>query len=214
MSATIPETALMSDLLKPTGFDCPAKLQGKTFAESTAGDSSVTVEALTATENKTYTAPEGKAYSPVTVNVAGGADIEANKAATIDVSTYTEPVEITPTAGKDGMAKVTASLVNIPSGGSATAYAWSDNVRNRYWWFSFGVSPTNKTAFENSKRLDFIVTDLVTDIFVNSCDNFFGEGASYTFTKVSDTQFILTYEGQDITFTRYSSKDFTLWQKA
>ena len=34
------------------------------------GGSSVTVEALTATENKTYTAPEGKAYSPVTVNVA------------------------------------------------------------------------------------------------------------------------------------------------
>ena len=33
------------------------------------GGSSVTVEALTATENKTYTAPEGKAYSPVTVDV-------------------------------------------------------------------------------------------------------------------------------------------------
>ena len=32
----------------------------------------VTVESLTATENKTYTAPEGKAYSPVVVNVAGG----------------------------------------------------------------------------------------------------------------------------------------------
>lgn len=34
------------------------------------GGSSVMVEALTATENKTYTAPSGKAYSPVTVNVA------------------------------------------------------------------------------------------------------------------------------------------------
>ena len=33
------------------------------------GGSSVTVEALSATENKTYTAPSGKAYSPVTVNV-------------------------------------------------------------------------------------------------------------------------------------------------
>ena len=30
------------------------------------------VEPLTVTENDTYTAPEGKAYSPVTVNVAGG----------------------------------------------------------------------------------------------------------------------------------------------
>lgn len=34
------------------------------------GGSSITVEALSATENKTYTAPAGKAYSPVVVNVA------------------------------------------------------------------------------------------------------------------------------------------------
>lgn len=35
------------------------------------GGGSVIVEALTATENRTYTAPSGKAYSPVTVNVPG-----------------------------------------------------------------------------------------------------------------------------------------------
>ena len=34
------------------------------------GGGSVTVEALNVTENGTYTAPEGKAYSPVTVNVS------------------------------------------------------------------------------------------------------------------------------------------------
>lgn len=34
--------------------------------------SSVTVEALSVTQNGTYTAPTGKAYSPVTVNVSGG----------------------------------------------------------------------------------------------------------------------------------------------
>lgn len=33
------------------------------------GGSGVTVEPLSVTENGTYTAPEGKAYSPVTVNV-------------------------------------------------------------------------------------------------------------------------------------------------
>ena len=50
--------------------------QGRTIEDAVrllgqhiGGGSSVTVEALTATENKTYTAPEGKAYSPVTVNV-------------------------------------------------------------------------------------------------------------------------------------------------
>lgn len=49
--------------------------------------------------------------------IAGSSDIEENKEATIDASTYTEPVEITPTEGKDGMAKVTVTLDNIPSGG-------------------------------------------------------------------------------------------------
>lgn len=32
----------------------------------------ITVRALTVTENGTYTAPSGSAYSPVTVNVSGG----------------------------------------------------------------------------------------------------------------------------------------------
>lgn len=36
------------------------------------GGSSITVEPLSVTENDTYTAPTGKAYSPVTVNVSGG----------------------------------------------------------------------------------------------------------------------------------------------
>lgn len=36
------------------------------------GTSSVSVEALSVTQNGTYTAPTGKAYSPVTVNVSGG----------------------------------------------------------------------------------------------------------------------------------------------
>lgn len=40
MSATIPETMLMSDLLKATGYDCPEDLKGKTFYEcvSTSSD--------------------------------------------------------------------------------------------------------------------------------------------------------------------------------
>ena len=33
MSATIPETMLLSDLLKSTGYDCPEKLQGMTVAQ-------------------------------------------------------------------------------------------------------------------------------------------------------------------------------------
>lgn len=47
-----------------------------------------------------------------------GANLEDNKEVTIDVSTYTEPVEIIPTQGKDGMKKATVTLSNIPSVGT------------------------------------------------------------------------------------------------
>ena len=45
----------------------------------------------------------------------GAATLENNKTATIDVSTYTDPVVITPTSGKDGMKKATVTLSNIPT---------------------------------------------------------------------------------------------------
>ena len=62
-----------------------------------------------------------------------GADLDDNKTATINVSTYTEPVEITPTAGKDGMKKATVTLSNIPSGGGAPSTempSWFDSQAN------------------------------------------------------------------------------------
>lgn len=37
MSATIPNSMLLSDLLKATGYDCTESLQGKTFKQATAG---------------------------------------------------------------------------------------------------------------------------------------------------------------------------------
>ena len=71
MSAQIPGTKTLKDLLKPTGFDCPEELQDKTFAEATSGGggSGITIEPITITQNGTTTAPSGKAYSPITVNV-------------------------------------------------------------------------------------------------------------------------------------------------
>ena len=50
-------------------------------------------------------------------NIQGQVDVpvlENVKEVTIDVSTYTEPIEITPTEGKDGMKKVKITLTNIP----------------------------------------------------------------------------------------------------
>ena len=41
--------------------------------------------------------------------------MDNNKTATINVSTYTEPVVVNPTSGKDGMKKATITLSNIPA---------------------------------------------------------------------------------------------------
>ena len=64
----------MSDVIKTTGFPVPEDMEGKTFAECVSGGGSgVVAEPLAVTENGVYTAPSGKAYSPVTVNVPSGA---------------------------------------------------------------------------------------------------------------------------------------------
>lgn len=50
------------------------------------------------------------------IPLASSVKIETSKAVTIDVSDYSEPIEIIPTVGKDGMAKVIITLENIPDG--------------------------------------------------------------------------------------------------
>ena len=56
MSATIPNSMLLSDLLKSTGYDCPENLQGKTFKQATAG-AGIDLEAnhISAVDVATYT---------------------------------------------------------------------------------------------------------------------------------------------------------------
>ena len=65
--------------------------------------------------------PTSQQISEVYINgekleTASPVTVEDNKTATINVSTYTRPVEITPTSGNDAMAKATVTLSNIPSG--------------------------------------------------------------------------------------------------
>ena len=60
----------MSDVIKTTGFPVPEDMEGKTFEECVSGG--IVAEPLAVTENGVYTAPSGKAYSPVTVNVPSG----------------------------------------------------------------------------------------------------------------------------------------------
>ena len=208
MSAQIPETMLMSDLLKSTGYECPEDLQGRTFAEATAGGDVQTNKAATI-DVSAYTEPvvikpdtdyESMKKATVTLsNIPSGADIESNKAATIDVSTYTEPVEITPTEGKDGMAKATVTLSNIPVAGfkvCAWNYVSGEDTGTQY--FNLDKAPSSDiqhyevSSYGSGYSLDF--------------KQFGG-----TITKVSDTEFTCEYSGEPIyTFTRDTTKDYVI----
>ena len=61
MSAKIPDTMLMSDLLKAIGYDCPSTLAGKTFKQATAG-AGIDIE-----KNKTVTINVGSYTEPVKI---------------------------------------------------------------------------------------------------------------------------------------------------
>ncbi len=125
MSATIPNSMLLSDLLKATGYDCPESLQGKTFKQATAG---------------------------------AGIDLDTNKAVTINASEYVQPVEVTPTEGKDGMEKVTVTVTGIVKGlvafGSAegvvylTAVPSADGAVKAYVPSATGISKVDATYAE------------------------------------------------------------------
>ena len=80
MSATISDKVMMKEVLKATGFDCPQGMENKTFEQATSGGggggSGTTIEPITITQNGTTTAPSGKAYSPITVNVPSNCTVE------------------------------------------------------------------------------------------------------------------------------------------
>lgn len=141
--------------------------------------------------------------------IAGGgsSDIEENKEATIDVSAYTEPVEIVPTEGKDGMAKCTVTLSNIPAAGG-TAYAWNTVGSNTNGWMytNFDVAPDTEEEWFSKLILDISQTGLL--------DKIHPTGMPYTYTKTDDNTFVLVNpnaENYTLTCTRVSNADVTLW---
>lgn len=137
----------------------------------------------------------------------GGADLDNNVAETIDVSTYTEPVVINPTSGKDGMKKATVTLDNIPSGGSATAYAWV-NDGGHVFYFDFDIAPSDLAEYNTTKSL-IINEDGHCEVFQHNFPQ------SFTYEKNSDTEFYISNDDPkpaEETYTRDSTRDFTLWQ--
>ena len=105
------ETSGTADLVKSyfvdiTGADKFIKVTGALFADVVFADCNFDPKGIVATG---------------TVPVV--ADLENNHAQTIDVSTYTGPVEVTPTSPKTGMKKATITLSNIPA---LKLYAFGD----------------------------------------------------------------------------------------
>lgn len=105
------ETSGTADLVKSyfvdiTGADKFIKVIGALFADVVFADCNFDPKGIVATG---------------TVPVV--ADLENNHAQTIDVSTYTGPVEVTPTSPKTGMKKATITLSNIPA---LKLYAFGD----------------------------------------------------------------------------------------
>ena len=101
-------------------------------------------------------------------NIIGqaSADLENNKTATINVSTYTQPVEVTPTSGKDGMKKATITLSNIP-GGSATLYCWGHKYENESIGtpilYTLSATPSANDVICASEGESGLPTDLTID---------------------------------------------------
>lgn len=166
MSAKIPNSMLLKDLLKATGYDCPDNLKDKTFKQATAGAgidleanhaSSVNVseyaQPIEITPSATYEAME-----KVTLTLTGIPDLESNHAVSINAGEYTEPVQVTPTEGKDGMEKVTVTLSGLIKGlvafGSAegavylTAIPSADGAVKAYVPSATGISKVDATYAE------------------------------------------------------------------
>lgn len=72
--------------------------------------------------NGTYTVTPSTGYDGIAdIEVTVDVPLEANKTETIDMEDYTDPIEITPTIGNDGMEKATITLTNL-----TRLYVWKD----------------------------------------------------------------------------------------
>jgi hypothetical protein len=145
------------------------------------------------------------AYANI-IEQGAGAKLENNKTATINVSTYTEPVEVLPTSGKDGMKKATITLSNIPSG-SGILYCWKGD---------YGGS-TGEVYLYSSSANPEVGDSLIVSIGESGSP---GRLKTTGWTVYSETNNEITvkdgeyvYRGDDnepVVFARYSTGDISL----
>ena len=111
------------------------------------------------------------------------AKLDNNKSATINVSTYTEPVVINPTSGKDGMKKATITLSNIPSpSGSNKLYGWEETDEGIVAYTSTPNPTTSNYCIVDNPR--GILHRAITEVGEDTITVVIGEpGTSYVFTR-------------------------------
>lgn len=113
---TITAVSLAGDTVSSSvlaqGYTAHNSLGQQITGSATFGD--ITVEQLNVTENATYTAPTGKAYSPVVVNVPGSAINNQNKS----VSPTESQQEVTYDSGYTGLGTVTVGAISSTYVGS------------------------------------------------------------------------------------------------
>ena len=114
-------------------------------------------KSVTINENGAMTVEpdEGKVLTSVDITV--DIPLEINKTETINISSYADPVEITPTAGKDAMKKVTVTLTNM-----TRMYVWKDpsgNPNPHYMYTTYSnVSESDGHAYQCGTTKNALLT--------------------------------------------------------
>ena len=121
----------------------------------------------------------------------GGSNLENNKTTTIDVSTYSTPVEVEPSENYDGMKKVTVSCTNIPSG-AITLYCWGDTEQGVYGF----------TPLETLSVGDKLLSVDASLFYVNEQD-------WYTVIQVDTNSIRVSANGSEYTLVRFTEHDIS-----
>lgn len=167
-------------------YEIATKMQG--------GGSSVTVEPLTVTANGTQTAPSGKAYSPVTVNVPTPTPSLQSKSVTIDEA---GTVTITPDSGYEAMEEVVVTA-EVPSVSTMVLIDTYDNsstsVSNAVWLTaSKAASGTGALVAVDDQNVKHLITARSKS------------GSDYTLDFGDSITFAYTFSPASVTITGATS---------
>lgn len=201
------------------------------------GGGSVTVEALSVTQNGTYTAPTGKAYSPVTVNVSGGGGVTPAPQKQINFIDYDGTILYSYTKAEITAMSSESDLPANPSHTGLTAQGWNWTLAQikaqltavpdgDVWVGQMYITQSGDTEIDVSMpegRLDPILTIAVNGTVTvdwgdnTSADTVTGsslttrQAVSHTYASAGDYTIIIHSVSGDFTF--YGSSTYTLLRK-